>query len=130
MSVKFPNLLSPLFFDYFPSDSCKKLFGCQRFFTEGKSNKFYCGERKYFNIIWNWCSCPIYITAQLCHQYSFSSFCWHTGRWNHLQNRPIDTATWKYQWGAWVFWKYAETCRVISFYLVTCNVDISKGQTF
>lgn len=95
-SAEFQNLLSSLFFDYFSTDSCKILHGCQRLFTEGRSNKFYCGEGKDLKIIWNQFSCPIYITAPLCCQYSFSSLCWQTGRWNHSRNRLIETAVQMY----------------------------------
>lgn len=128
MTARFQNLLSPLFWLLFQRQLQK--IGCQRLFTVGSSNKFYCRERKDFKIIWNRFTCPIYITAQFMLSIFFFIFLLHTGRWNYLQNRPIYTATWKYSWGAWVFLNYAETCRVISFYPVTCSVGISKGQTF
>lgn len=72
MSANFQNLFSSPLLTTSLVTAAKKLLVCQRLWI----NEFYCRDRKDLEIIWNHFSCLIYITAQLCYQYSFSSLCW------------------------------------------------------
>lgn len=114
MSANFQNLFSSLFFDYFSRRAAKKLCGCQRLCTKERINEFYCGDRKDLKIIWNHFSCPIYINAQLCYQYSFSSLCWQVDETIYKQTNLYCCVGCASE-VLWVSINYHETQRVISF---------------